>query len=607
MVDWSCYLKSICNDPAYDLWSKGYTLTDVTSQKQTASGRPGGRLMTLSAQTVPSTAEDGKPKDDQVEQLTVLEGLRKYAKEHVLLQGAPGSGKSTALARLMLEEAEHNQDEAKGVNQASTLGIPVLVELRYYETSVIKCIHDFLRSHDPSFSRDESLGRDEIEQWLIQGQLLLLIDGVNELPSEAARRDLQQFRLLYKTTPMIFTTRELVGAGDLKIQKKLTMQPLTEAQMSEFVQAYLGPGPGEAMLSKLGDRLKQFGRAPLLLWMLCSVFDSNQKIPENLGFVFQQFTQNYDNTLKQDVPNPNQSRSFWSELLQELAYQMLTEGDPKEVLVAVPRFKAEGLIRAYLRQAEVGGSLEQAKLWLEDLLKYHLIQLGANDQIEFRHQLIQEYYAAERLLKELESISDKNLKWEYLNYLKWTEPLALMAGMVFDEGQALRLVRLALETDYELGARLAGAVDKRWHRRTVEMIADLSISPIFRIWLLGRTKSEAAVAGLIAALSDEASSVRQRAAEALGKIGGAAAVAGLIAALSDENWSVRQRAAEALGQIGDAVAVAGLLSALSDEDWSVRRRAAEALGQIGGAAAVAVSALSDEDWSVRRRAAIARQ
>ena len=68
-----------------------------------------------------------------------------------------------------------------------------------------------------------------------QGQFLLLLDGVNELPSPEARRNLQKFRQdFHKTTPMIFTTRDLGVGGDLEISKKLEMQPLTETQMRDF-------------------------------------------------------------------------------------------------------------------------------------------------------------------------------------------------------------------------------------------------------------------------------------------------------------------------------------------------------------------------------------
>jgi predicted NACHT family NTPase len=110
---------------------------------------------------------------------------------------------------------------------------------------------------------------------LRQGQFLLLLDGVNELPSPEAQRNLQKFRQDYQqTTPMVFTTRDLGVGGDLGISKKLEMQPLTETQMGEFVRGYL-PETGEQMLQQLGGRLREFGETPLLLMMLCSVFASN--------------------------------------------------------------------------------------------------------------------------------------------------------------------------------------------------------------------------------------------------------------------------------------------------------------------------------------------
>jgi predicted NACHT family NTPase len=79
-----------------------------------------------------------------------------------------------------------------------------------------------------------------------------------------------------------------------------------------------------------------------------------------------------------------------------------------------------------------------AMRWLADLLNHHLLQVS-NDQIEFRHQLIQEYYAAEWLLGLLPNLNDARLQHDYLNYLKWTEPLALMVELVESEEQAVRV------------------------------------------------------------------------------------------------------------------------------------------------------------------------
>lgn len=196
MVNWNPYLESIGNK--YAQWWKVYTLTDVEDRQQVKVEPP---LLNFMVETVQPTKEEPSQKQEKTEQLVVLEGLRKYAKDHVLLVGRPGSGKSTALARLLLEEAE----KCRGADKQQK--VLVLVELRYYQTSVLDLIRSFLKQHGLL------LDKAEIERLLFDNQLLLLVDGLNELPSEAARQDLSCFRRENATTPMIFTTRDLnIGA-----------------------------------------------------------------------------------------------------------------------------------------------------------------------------------------------------------------------------------------------------------------------------------------------------------------------------------------------------------------------------------------------------------
>nr|WP_228014693.1 HEAT repeat domain-containing protein [Fortiea sp. LEGE XX443] len=443
-----------------------------------------------------------------------------------------------------------------------------------------------------------------IEQLLCDGQLLLLVDGINELPSEKARQDLYKFRQNYeKTTPMIFTTRDLGVGGDLGITKKLEMQPLTAEQMQEFVRAYL-PEQGEQMLQNLGDRLREFGETPLLLLMLCSLFQATGNIPPNLGLVFRQFTQSYERQYRQDIPVTDESRRWWFSLLKHLAFYM-TNGDKlTELNVAIPKSAAEEVLTQFLRDEQFDRPRDRALQWLQDLLNHHLIQLGANDQIEFRHQLIQEYYTAECLLQQLPNLSDGCLQREYLNYLKWTEPLKLMLELVDDETQAIQVVNLALDVDWQLGAKLAGAVKPELQQHTVNLVVGLKIPLLFKIRLLGLTKSSQAVVPLLKLLEDENSDVRSSATDALGEIKSETAIPGLLKLLEHGNSDVRRNVADTLGEIKSKTAIPGLIQLLKDENSFVRYSAASALGAIKSETAIPglIQLLEHENSDVRRSA-----
>ena len=124
---------------------------------------------------------------------------------------------------------------------------------------------------------------------------------------------------------------------------------------------------------------------------------------------FRRFTEIYDYQLKQDVPTYKESRDWWQELLQHLAWVM-TQGKSKtEIQVAIHKQEAEAKLTEFLR-GKVDSPDDCARRWLKDLLKYHLIQVGASNQIEFRHQLLQEYYTAENLLGRLASLCDSSVE-----------------------------------------------------------------------------------------------------------------------------------------------------------------------------------------------------
>ena len=613
--DFQSYLNAIRNE--YGRWWEYYTVTDAQGRERRKVPEPKGQreaspfdfglmVQTVTRDNTRRTQNRDNPKEipkeppEKIERLPVLDGLRKYAFDEktrqLLLVGRPGSGKSTALARLLLEEADR-------FSGGTSNTIPVLVELRYWRTSINDLILDAFRRHGLE------LNAAELDRLLNENRLLVLMDGMNELPTEEGRSQLAAFRRKYSRVPAIFTTRDLSLGGDAGIEKKLEMQPLTELQMQAFVEAYL-PERGEAMWRQLQGRLREFGQTPLLLWMLCEVVKQspNTQLSTDLAGIFQVFTRTYEDSsvrkhavavLKRDV-TPLSDRRLWRQALKHLSWVMMHKQKLIPLLV-IRRSTAERELEKLFKKEPY--SSKTARDCLDDLLNYHLLQIRTGDEIEFRHQLIQEYYAAEALRERLLDVSDRELKRDYLNYLKWTEPVALMLALVEDE--ALRVVRLALEVDWMLGARLAGEVKPEFQEQTVEMVNGLDVPQWLKVKLWEKTRSDFAVPGLVEAFEYGNSDVQRSAVEVLGTLGSEAAIPVLLAILEDEDYWVREKAAKALGNLGSEAAIPGLLATLEHKYSWVRGNAVEALGNLGSEAVIPdlLATLEDEGYWVRRNAA----
>ncbi|MCP2728736.1 HEAT repeat domain-containing protein [Limnofasciculus baicalensis] len=595
-VDFSPYLEFVRTSPRYHETLSRYTVTDAID-------------IVLEAQTVVREEKEGRESREakqRVERFPVLEGLRKYASHHVLLSGKPGSGKSTTLKRLLLEMA-------KVALADDDQPIPVLVQLKSDRT-VWQSIIEELENGD----LDGEINRKYIKLLLRKKRLFLLLDGVNEIPSEELRRELQEFRENNLDTPMIFTTRDLAVGGDFGIEKKLEMTPLTDSQMREFVGKYL-PEYRDLLLRQLENRLREVAVTPLLLKMLCEVFDpETRQIPKSKGELFRAFDRKYHQH-KQNPPVSGDFRRFQSEVLQYLAWEMM-QGDrekPTEAWLRISRQKAEGILESWLGKRQVADAATKAKEWLEDLLEHHLLQVAADGrEIEFHHQLFQEYYAAEALLimvknRDPDVMDDGRLQHFYLNYLKWREPVALMLGLLGYEAQAVRVVRLALAVDLQLGARLAGEVKLGFQVQTVGMVSGLEIPERLKVRLLkyatplDKSESNTTIKSQLSCrenvdnhsikpgfrsspkygelcrlIEDPKPEVLWNAMSDLERYGGVEDIPILLNLIDSPDPNVRWGVAHGLLFIGDCSATSGLLRLLQDDSDDVRGSAAIVLGRI---------------------------
>jgi hypothetical protein len=97
--------------------------------------------------------------------------------------------------------------------------------------------------------------------------------------------------------------------------------------------------------------------------------------------------------------------------------------------------------------------------------------------VEFHHQLFQEYYAAEALLgmfadRHPDVVEPERFQHFYLNYLKWTESVAIGLALVDQEAIVASVVQSALKVDPMLGARLTRHVNCRFQSKALMLVSE---------------------------------------------------------------------------------------------------------------------------------------
>ncbi|PSB68239.1 hypothetical protein C7B61_01950 [filamentous cyanobacterium CCP1] len=193
------------------------------------------------------------------------------------------------------------------------------------------------------------------------------------------------------------------------------------------------------------------------------------EIPNSRGELFRRFVWIYERKrekiyLDEDSKLDDETRRWWTRLLKPLAYEMMRSGksgEPTDFRLVISKQDAETICKDFLKAEEVNNYSDLAIRCLDALIRHHLIQIDPEKQeIEFCHQLLQEYYAAEYLLEKLpELLKNEQGMWklqhDYLNYLKWTEPIGLMMGLPDLAKQNLvKLIDSALKVDLLLGIQL---------------------------------------------------------------------------------------------------------------------------------------------------------
>ena len=239
-----------------------------------ASGRRGRLLEITGVVTRSRTASAGdvlSPRFRRVASPIAGAGVQ-WAFTHsggrLAIVGGPGSGKTTtmlALTRDLLSAA---------LTEPGRPQLPVLVSAATWgaEGRVEAGLLSWLRREVPTLGTI-------LAELIDAGRLLLLIDGLDEVPTKGSRSERTGGSFRDELVSQLSAVRSVVLASrpsafeeaypDLAMRSVFELWPLTDGQIDDFVREI----PAAAAVLRSDSVVREIARTPLMLTMLCSTFD----------------------------------------------------------------------------------------------------------------------------------------------------------------------------------------------------------------------------------------------------------------------------------------------------------------------------------------------
>jgi predicted NACHT family NTPase len=550
------------------------------------------------------------------ERISVGEVLKRYGNRLVFL-GGPGTGKTTLLGYLALAFAKGEAKKELGLEEDR---LPILILLRELPRKKRSLTMDNL----PELCTAREIARDCPEGFfkerLDEGGCIVLLDGIDEVPTEGERSDvarqIDDFVSTYPNNRFVVTSRPagyngvaLAGFTVLDIcdfsdedveafaeQWCLAVELATRGgKTSEAVEAVArrnAEREAEQLVAviRAKEEVRRLTVNPLLLTIVAMVHRYRATLPERRVELYDECTEvllGYWDEAKGIAGQLDWSRK--RSVLIPLAYEMHRQRRREMESVEVEKLIAGTLPNVGEKGEKAGEFLKSVRERSGLLMERGLGIYG------FSHLTFQEYLTALHLFER--GAEGRRELLGHLHDSWWREVTLLYAGL----GDATDLIKdiLSGREDLFKSNLFLAAYCLEDAQKSDPLVQEEVVSQLVREFRAGAFKGlrdEAHTAlvavgrghstikvleGLIRLLGDENPGVRGRAASALGQIGRSdpGVVEGLIRLLGDENPGVRLRAASALGQIGrsDPGVVEGLIRLLGDENPGVRGRAADAL------------------------------
>jgi predicted NACHT family NTPase len=386
------------------------------------------------------------------ERVPGLKAVERYTKLMVL--GKPGAGKTTFLQYLAIH---CNQGDFQAHR------VPVFIRLKTFaEDALDENNFSLLDYINQEFYR-YGISQQEVEILLNQGRILILLDGLDEVPEVASDEIIKQIRKVseqhYKNQ-LIITCR--IAAQEYRFRgfTEVEIADFKPEQIETFVNKWFvavarnsqeeGLKKASLFLEQMelpgNQPIKELAATPVLLNLTCLVFQAKADFPAKRSDLYKQGLDllliRWDESrgIRRDEVYRNLSLPHKLQLLSQLAAISFEQGD-----YFFEESTIQQLITDYLRTL-LNAQADSAALELDSgaVLKSIEAQHGllverARRIYSFSHLTFQEYLTARAIVTGTHLSLPQLVK--YLTEKRWREVFLLTVQMLPDAEQLLRLIK----------------------------------------------------------------------------------------------------------------------------------------------------------------------